>query len=96
MIFTSFSIGGIRIKNRFIKSALVDFPGELNGYCSESYIRYLEKLARGEVGLICTAPASIQSDFRANHYQLSISSQKAADSYRDLIEKVHYLSLIHI
>ncbi|MCD6256886.1 hypothetical protein J7J45_02325 [Candidatus Aerophobetes bacterium] len=90
MIFTSFSIGGIRIKNRFIKSALVDFPGELNGYCSESYIRYLEKLARGEVGLICTAPASIQSDFRANHYQLSISSQKAADSYKDLIEKVHY------
>jgi len=89
MIFTPCNIGRVCIKNRFIKSAIVDFPGELNGYCSESYIQYLEGLAKGEVGLICTAPASIQSDSRANRYRLSISDKKTADSYKPLVEKMH-------
>jgi len=89
MIFTPCNIGRVHIKNRFIKSAIVDFPGESNGCCSESYTQYLEKFAKGKVGLICTAPASIQTDFRANRYQLSISNQKAADSYKPLIEKMH-------
>ncbi len=88
MIFSSCNIGSVCLKNRFIKTAVGDFSAEPNGYCSESYIRYLEQFARGEVALICTAPVSIQPDFRANHYQLSISSRKAADSYKPLIDRV--------
>ena len=89
MIFTSCNIGSVCLKNRFIKTAVGDFSGEPNGYCSESYTRYLEKFARGGVALICTAPAAIQSNFRVNRYQLSISSREAAHSYKPLIERVH-------
>jgi len=89
MIFSSCNIGSVCLKNRFIKTAVGDFSAEPNGYCSESYIRYLEQFASGGVALICTAPVSIQPDFRANRYQLSISSRKAADSYKPLIDRVH-------
>ena len=89
MIFTSCNIGPVCLKNRFIKTAVGDFSGEKNGYCSESYTRYLEQFASGGVALICTAPAAIQPNFRVNHYQLSISSREATHSYKPLIERVH-------
>lgn len=89
MIFASCNIGSVSLKNRFIKTAVGDFSAEPNGYCSECYTRYLEQFASGGVALICTGPAAIRPDFRVNHYQLSISSPKAADSYRPLIETVH-------
>ncbi len=89
MIFTPCNINSVGLKNRFIKTAVGDFSAEPNGYCSESYTRYLEQFARGGVALICTAPAAIQPNFRVNHYQLSISSREAADSCRSLVERVH-------
>lgn len=89
MTFTSCNIGSVCLKNRFIGTATGGFSGEPNGYCSESYTWYLEQFARGGVALICTAPIAIQPDFRVNRYQLSISSRKAADSYKPLIERIH-------
>ena len=89
MIFTTCNINSMVLKNRFIKTAVGDFSAGPNGYCSESYSRYLEQFAKGGVALICTGPAAIRPDFRVNHYQLSISNQKAADSCRSLIDRVH-------
>lgn len=89
MIFTPCNIGSVCLRNRFIKTAVGDFSAEPNGYCSESYTRYLEQFARGGVALICTAPAAIQPNFRVNHYQLSISSREAADSCRFLVDRIH-------
>ena len=89
MIFTSGNIGSLSLKNRFIKTFGGDFSAEPNGYCSESYSQYLEQFARGGVALICTAPAAIQPNFRINRYQLSISSQEAAYSYKSLIKRIH-------
>lgn len=89
MIFNPFNIGKVTIKNRFVKSATPDFPGEPDGCCSESYIEYLTKFANGGIGLVCTSPVSIQLDIRVNRYQLSISDDRTADSCRPLIEEIH-------
>lgn len=89
MIFTPYSLGSLHIKNRCIKDGTLDFSAQPNGFCSESYTGYLENIARGGVGLICTAPASIQPDFRMNQYQLSIATQEAAESYKSLIDTIH-------
>jgi 2,4-dienoyl-CoA reductase-like NADH-dependent reductase (Old Yellow Enzyme family) len=89
MIFASGNIGSLSLKNKFIKTFGGDFSAEPNGYCSESYSQYLEQFARGGVALICTAPAAIQSNFRINRYQLSISSREAAHSYKSLIKRIH-------
>ncbi len=87
--FTPYQLNSLHLKNRFIKDGTLDFAAQSSGFCSESYTAYLENFAYGGVGLICTAPAAIQADFRMNDYQLSIATQEAAESYKPLIEKIH-------
>lgn len=89
MIFSCGTIGSLRLKNRFIKTGIADFSGEPNGYCSESYSRYLEQFARGGAAVVCTAPVAVQPSFRINRHQLSISTAEAAGSYESLIDRVH-------
>jgi len=50
----------------------------------------MERLAQGGVGLLCTAPAAIGQEFRANQYQLCMADQDAIDSFKPLLERIHH------
>ena len=54
ILFSPGKIGGITIKNRFVRSATFEGVANEDGTATEAYQKIYESLARGNTGLIIT------------------------------------------
>ena len=90
VLFDPVTIGQMRLKNRFVRSATQDFLGEPDGAVSGREVALYRELAANEVGLIITAHAYVQHPLgRASVNQNAIYDDRFVAGYRRLAEAVH-------
>lgn len=86
-LYDSIDLGGIELRNRFIRSATHEgfSPG---GQVTEKLLRFYEELANNEVGMIITSGIEISNDLVFDN-----SLRLSDDSYIDPLKKL--TSLVH-
>ena len=71
-LFEPCEINGLKIENRFIRSATWEGMAADDGSCTPRLINLMADLARGGVGLIITSHAYIQKAGQAGPWQIGI------------------------
>jgi len=72
LVFEPKEIGGIRIKNRFVRSATFEGMASEDGSVTDELVELYKTLARGGVGLIITGYTYVQPTGRAMPRQMGI------------------------
>jgi 2,4-dienoyl-CoA reductase-like NADH-dependent reductase (Old Yellow Enzyme family) len=88
-LFEPISINTMALKNRAVRSATWTGMAEPDGQCSERLIRYMEALARGEVGLMITGFAYVLPNGQALPGQLGIHDDALIPALSTLTETIH-------
>lgn len=89
-LFEPVAIGGMKLKNRFVRSATQDFYGEPDGTVSDREVALYRELAENEVGLIITAHSYVEHPLgRASVNQNAIYDDRFIAGYRSLVETAH-------
>ncbi|NTV01298.1 MAG: NADH:flavin oxidoreductase [Chlorobiaceae bacterium] len=89
-IFEPANIGGIALRNRFIRSATHEGMGDGDGAPLESLEKLYVRLARGGVGAIVTGYAGVLQQGRCNFPgMLMIDDDELVPAYRRLVGAVH-------
>lgn len=89
MLFEPVHIGGISLRNRFVRSATYDGGADGNGHVTGWQIDLYDTLARGGVGLIVTGMFSVHPSGRIAANQNTISDDTAVAGLRKLAGTVH-------
>ena len=89
-IFQPMTLGGIRLKNRMIRSATHESMADDRGFPTKKLEKLYLRLAKGEVGAIVTGYASIQPDGKSSFKgMLSIETDEHIPAYKNIVDKVH-------
>lgn len=90
VLFRPVTVGGLHLKNRFVRSATHDYLGRPDGSISQSQMALYRDLAVGGVGLIITGHAYVQHPLgRASVNQNAIYDDRFVEGYRRLADTVH-------
>lgn len=88
-LFQPITIGSLKIKNRFVRSATHDYIGNSDGTISEDELSLYETLAKNDVGMIITAHSYVQHPLgRASINQNGIFDDHFIPGYQKLADKV--------
>ena len=88
-MFEATEINGMKLSNRFVRSATWEGMAEDNGACSPKLINLMRQLARGDVGLIITSHAYIREDGQAGPWQLGIYNDALIQGLSEMTQAVH-------
>lgn len=89
LLFQPITIGSLKIKNRFVRSATHDYLGNPDGTISEEEFALYERLAKSQVGMIITAHAYVQHPLgRASINQNGIFADHFITGYQRLATMV--------
>ncbi len=89
ILFTPFTIGGLTVKNRFLRSATYDGGADPGGFVSKWQIDLYTSLARGQVGLIVSGIFNVDSDGKTSPVQNSIHRDRYIEGLSNLTKEVH-------
>ena len=93
-LFTAYELGGMRIKNRFVRSATFEGMATFDGKPTKMLRDLYYNLAEGEVGLIITGLTHVDGyknlpDIAGLPFPLAIDSDIYIDAWEELIDGVH-------
>lgn len=89
-LFPPVTVGGLRLKNRFVRSATHDYLGRPDGSISVQQMELYRELAVGGVGLVITGHAYVQHPLgRASVNQNAIYDDRFIEGYRRLADAMH-------
>jgi len=88
-LFDPCVIGGIELRNRFMRSATWDATATDDGEVTDASVRIFEDLARGGVGLIVTGYAYVSEQGKAAAGQYAISEDRHIAGLRRLVKAAH-------
>lgn len=88
-LFEATEINGMKIKNRFVRSATYEAMAELDGKVKDQLLDYMTELVLGEVGLIITGHAHVTLEGQAGDRQMGIYSDAMIDSLKRVTSTVH-------
>lgn len=88
-LFQETTIRGLRLPNRFIRSATWEGMADHKGAPTEELIQLMGELASGGVGLIITGHAFVSEEGRAGPRQLGIYSDELVEGLREMVSEVH-------
>jgi 2,4-dienoyl-CoA reductase-like NADH-dependent reductase (Old Yellow Enzyme family) len=88
-MFEATNINGMKLANRFVRSATWEGMAEVDGACSPKLVGLMSELAKGEVGLIITGHAYIRQDGQAGPWQLGIYNDALIQGLREMTQAVH-------
>jgi len=88
-VFTEKKLGGLLLKNCFIRSATNENMGTAEGQVTGKLIDVYDELARNEIGLIITAHFSVNEIGRANLHQPIISKDDNYEKFKEMTTTVH-------
>ena len=88
-LFETTIINQMELKNRFVRSATWEGLANPDGSCSEELTDLMVNLAKGQVGLIISGHAYINSEGFSSVRQLGIHDDRLITSYKKMVEKVH-------
>lgn len=88
-LFEETELNGMKIKNRFVRSATYEAMAGLDGTVQDPLVRYMEELSRGEIGLIITGHAYVTREGQAGPRQMGIYSDAMIDGLKRITSVVH-------
>lgn len=88
-LFSSFEIRGMRLRNRFVRSATFEGASEPDGEVSPLELEMYRNLAVGEVGLIITGICCVHEDGRLFPSQNNLANDDAIPGMARLAQTVH-------
>lgn len=88
-VFDSVELGGVRLRNRFVRSATGERASDSEGRCTPALIELVRRLAEGGVGLIIPGHACVSLEGRADPRQMGIYDDSMLDGLRRLTSAAH-------
>jgi 2,4-dienoyl-CoA reductase-like NADH-dependent reductase (Old Yellow Enzyme family) len=88
-MFEPSEINGLKLENRFVRSATWEGMAADDGACSQKLINLLTELARGGVGLIISSHAYVQKVGQSRAGQLGIYSDAMIPGLQKMTAAVH-------
>jgi 2,4-dienoyl-CoA reductase-like NADH-dependent reductase (Old Yellow Enzyme family) len=89
VLFEPIKIGGLEIKNRFMRSATTSYYSDEKGILRPEIIQLYEHLAKGGIGLIVKGHLYIHDKGKAHSGMAGISQDYHVPKIRELTEIVH-------
>jgi 2,4-dienoyl-CoA reductase-like NADH-dependent reductase (Old Yellow Enzyme family) len=89
VLFENSEINGMKLKNRFVRSATWEGMAGEKGECTPKIANIMTELAEGDVGLVISSHAYVQRDGQAGPLQLGIYTDDFIDGYRKMTRAVH-------
>lgn len=88
-LFEPTMINGLKLKNRFVRSATHEAMANLDGTVKDQLLRCMAELVRGEVGLIITGHAHVVREGQAGPRQMGVYSDAMIDGLQRVSSVVH-------
>ena len=88
-LFESTEINGMKLANRFVRSATWEGMAADDGAVTPKLIRTMKDLAEGGVGLIISGHAYVSPEGQAGPWQLGIYKDELIDGLAQMTEAVH-------
>jgi len=88
-LFEDCEINGMKLSNRFVRSATWEGMAEDNGACSPKLIELMAALADGGVGLIITSHAYVSAEGQAGPRQLGVYQDDLVPGLEAMTNAVH-------
>ena len=88
-LFESCTIGRLKLKNRFMRSATWDATADINGAVTDTSVALYRELGKGGIGLIVSGYAFVSSHGQANLGQYGIHSDDMIPGMRRMVEAAH-------
>ena len=88
-LFESSEINGMKLANRFVRSATWEGMASPEGAVTPKLIDTMTDLARGGVGLIISGHTYIRRDGQASPWQLGVYKDELIPGLREMTEAVH-------
>jgi 2,4-dienoyl-CoA reductase-like NADH-dependent reductase (Old Yellow Enzyme family) len=88
-VFDITDLCGIRLGNRFIRSATYEALAAEDGSCTQKLTSVIARLAAGQVGLIITGHAFVRPEGQAGPFQLGIFDDSSIEGLRTMSDAVH-------
>lgn len=88
-LFLPQSIGNLKVKNAFVRSATYEGKAYDEGSPTQEMIDLYQKLAEGEVGTIITSYTFVTDYEQPTHHQLGLYSDDLIPSFVPLVEACH-------
>jgi len=89
ILFSWVKIGRVTIPNRFVRSATHDFMAEDDGSVTERQVSLFGDLAEGEVGLIITGHAFVNTGGKASPRQTGVHEDRMVGGLSLIAQAVH-------
>jgi 2,4-dienoyl-CoA reductase-like NADH-dependent reductase (Old Yellow Enzyme family) len=88
-LFESTSINGMKLANRFVRSATWEGLANQEGSVTPKLTKMMVELARGEVGLIISGYTFVSPEGQSSPGQLAIYDDRFVPGLRAMVEAVH-------
>ena len=88
-LFEPTEINGMKLSNRFVRSATYEAMAEADGTVKEQLVNYIAELVRGGVGMIITGHSHVTREGQALDRQMGIYSDTLIDGLQRLTSTVH-------
>jgi 2,4-dienoyl-CoA reductase-like NADH-dependent reductase (Old Yellow Enzyme family) len=88
-LFDQTELAGMKLKNRFMRSATYDGRSDVSGHVTEELIRLYEDLAKGGVGTIITGLTNVTDIEKLVPGQMAIYNDSFIGEYEKLTSAVH-------
>ncbi|MBF0566644.1 MAG: NADH:flavin oxidoreductase, partial [Nitrospirae bacterium] len=101
MIFESFTLKGVELKNRLVRSATYEKRADESGFVTDGLIDFYETLTRGGVGLIITGNTVVHPSGISVPQVTCIYDDKYVSGLKRLCDAVHalggriFIQLVH-
>jgi 2,4-dienoyl-CoA reductase-like NADH-dependent reductase (Old Yellow Enzyme family) len=89
VLFTPVRIGSLTVPNRFVRSATHDYMADDEGNVTEKNVELCRRLAEGEVGLIITGHANVQTSGKASPRQIGVFNDRFVEGLARIAAAVH-------
>lgn len=88
-LFDQTEFAGLKLKNRFIRSATYDGVADERGYLTEALFQIYEKLAKGGVGTIITGLTAVTDREQRSPGQMGLYEDSCIAEYKKLTDVIH-------
>ena len=85
----TFSRTGITVKNRSVLAAMTNKQSHEDGSISDQEIRWLNRRAKGEFGIVTTAAANVSEDGQGWEGEIGLYHDRQIENLRKLVNSVH-------
>jgi 2,4-dienoyl-CoA reductase-like NADH-dependent reductase (Old Yellow Enzyme family) len=88
-LFDPIEINGMKVPNRFVRSATHDRQADVSGHVTDSLVGVYEALASGGIGLIITGHAFVTMNGKKNHTMIGAHHDDFIPGLKKLAGSVH-------